>query len=345
MKIIVTTKSFGEGFTDFDGFLPFLPQIMEQTISMLALLERPEINIDKLVAVHITDDYRKELFDFQESIGQAKFYTHNKIGEGKGQVITVEDGFHIFFDKQVLVPIIAAQIFENNQLQIDNKIKASLAIEKNKYLRMVRHELAHVEDLTNQQKWNWAMGFGVSNNIKDNLQYIALRLWEEYYACQRSNFMNNIEMLEDELSSLLSNLTVAEEEICKQRWKYNIREISLKDFLKTLFEYIKMAFVYCCYFMGHYNKHSDTLEPFFVQGSYLSRFYSFIPSMWECLKIMHESYPNWNTMEIFNGLSDILLCSIRSFEVYPEDTTEGTYYSIPPKELITRKQEYLEKQK
>jgi hypothetical protein len=260
-----------------------------------------------------------------------------------GQVVNAEDGFHVFLDKKVIAPIVVAQIIENNQTQIDENIKNLIALEKNKYLRMIRHELAHVEDLTNRQAWNWTTELGSPKYVKYYLLSIALRLWEEYYACQRSNYIYNTDMLEDELSFLLTNLTIAEEEICQQRWKYNKREISLEDFLNTLFEYIKMAFIYCCYFMGHFDKHFDTIAPFFIQGRNCSRFYSFIPRMWEHLKVMHDSYPNWNTIQIFDEICDILLCSINSFEVYPEDTKEGTYYSIPPKELKTRKQEYLEK--
>ncbi len=48
---------------------------------------------------------------------------------------------------------------------------------------------------------------------------------------------------------------------------------------------------------------------------------------------MLNIYPNWESAEILDDLANLILSTLEEFEVYPEDTEDGVYYSIPPKRI------------
>ena len=355
MQIIVTVKNFDEKAADFNYLIPSLQETMESVVNRLITLEDPPINTENLVAIHFTENYREELFAFQESVGHPAFATQNKVGDGYAQVVyvTAEQGspdlrgYHIFISKFIPMAILVSQHAENLVGALDTPDEKLLDFakqsnhEKNKCLRMIRHELAHVEDGNNQKGWIWLESAFQGNTVKSTLRYDAYRLWEEYYACRRSNFFYDVDAIAEEVSSLLSSLETAEAEICDLRWKYNTREIALDDFVRLLHEYTRSDFIYCCYFMGHtdriYKYVIDKLQP----ELYPSRFYKYVGQMWDVLRTMADSYPNWNGPRIFDDLSEVILKCIEEFEIYPEDTTRGAYYDIPPRKLITKSREQI----
>ena len=341
MRIISSVTSFPTEAAQFDFLIPLIEKIMPEVIESIAHLGEPPIKTDNIIAVHFTENYQEELFQFQKSVGHRTFTTDNKIASGYAQVITVEEqnilgeeqGYHIFFDKYIPMTILIGQYCENNSNGIDVDLLNTVKYEKNKCLRSIRHELAHVEDSDNQRTWIWLKDSFNDNSVKTTLRYVAFRLWEEYYACRRSGYLLDVN---DELVSLIHNLDKAEQEICDLRWQYNIRQISLEQFIRDLHEYIKSAFIYCCYFMGHADGVYDVISPKIESVSYPSRFYPYIKQLWDRLRFMTISYPAWDGPEIFDDLANIVLASINDFDVYPEDTDNGPYYSIPPKKLFKR---------
>ena len=339
MQIIITVKTFGDEMAQFDSLIPSMQDLMKNVIDQLVTLEEPHINVKNLVAIHFTDDYRQELFSFQESIGHHAFATRNKIADGHAQVVLAEDGFHIFFSKLIPMTIMIGQLYEKSEEKHNAELLTEIRLEKNRYLRMIKHELAHVEDGNNQKNWPWLKHAFEERNFMSVLQHDAFRLWEEYYACRRSNFIHDADDTAEEIVSLLGNLQKAEEEICDLRWQYNTQEIELNDFVKLLHEYVRSAFVYCCYFMGH----ADWVHQYVVDQLkpelYPSRFYQYMPRMWAVLRSMADSYPDWEDIAICNELADIILNAIRGFEVFPEDTAEGIFYNIPCKRLKPKAQE------
>lgn len=345
MKFATTIESFGDEMSQYDFLIPSLAGTMENVINQLVRLEEPYINLTGLNTLHFTDNYREELFEFQKSIGHHTFATRNKIGDGYAQVVYVGDdykekdlrGYHIFFDKLIPATIVIAAFCENNSDKLDSDLLDNLRLEKNKYLRMVRHELAHVEDKNNQKKWLWMESAFKDGSVSSIIAYDAYRIWEEYYACRRSNFYYDTKGIVDELSSLFENMTKAEKEICDFRWKYNCRKVGLNEFVQSIHEYIRMVYIYCSYFMGHYQKVSKAILEQLSPNLYSSRFYSYFGRLWNVLSNMGDSYPEWEGIEVFEDLSDIVLDTIHEFEVYPEDTAKGPYYDIPPEKLSPRK--------
>ncbi len=351
MRIIVTTKSF-DRLKQFDFLIPSMASAMEGLINQLINLDGTPINVEGLNAVHFTDNYREELFAFQQSVGHRSFATLNKIADGHAQVVTVkegqgnpgDEGYHIFFDKLIPMAIQVGQFCENNKEMLQDDLVRQLISQKNEYARMIRHELVHVEDHNNQRKWEWLEPAFAKHNLQTCLRYDAYRLWEEFYACRRSNFIYDCDLVKQETDSLLNNLLKAEQEICDLRWKYNTQKIDLNGFVDKLHEYIRSAFIYCCYFAGHMDKIYDSFTAS-LQIKYPSRFYHFFGSLWETLRQMQKSYPDWTGPEIYDGLADIVLQCINEFEVYPHDTEEGPYYEIPVKQLKTKLDEAREKTK
>ncbi len=354
MQVVVTIKSFDDIFSEYDFLIPTIAETMEKLINNLVTLEEPAINIEGLNIVHFTDNYMDELFAFQESMGQRPFATSNKISEGYAQVILVKDGqgnpedvgYHIFISKYIATSIVVCQWLEDRMVDADitedqKELVKELSLKKNQYIRIIRHELCHVEDENNQKKWEWFESAFEDKKLQSILRYDACRIWEEYYACKRSNFIYTLDSASQEISSLLSSLETAEKEICELRWEYNNQKIALTKFVALLHEYVRSAFIYGCYFMGHMDKmpgfQIDKLTP----ELYPSRFYPFFPDIWKALRKMAETYPTWKGPEVYDAVAEIVLKSIKEFEIYPKETEKGTYYNIPVVRLQTRSEEAM----
>ncbi len=340
MNVIVTVKSFDDNLQQYDFLIPSIKGVMEKVILQLAQLQEPAIDITGINTVHFVDNYRDELFDFQNSVGHHSFATLNKIAMGHAQVVYVHkeeskelEGYHIFFSKLIPMSILVGQYIEDNSEKLDATIVEKAKLEKNVYLRMIRHELAHIEDENNQKEWSWLSTAFTENMVKAHIRYDAYRLWSEFYACQRSNFIYDAEEAVEELTSLMRDLTTAEKEICELRWKYNTHKIELDAFVKSIHEYVRSAYIYGCYFMGHMNELYETINKQIKPELMESRFFHHFPQMWIVLRGMLSIYPNWESAEILDDLANLILITLEEFEVYPEDTEDGVYYSIPPKKI------------
>ena len=353
MQIIVTIKSFDNEAADYSFLIPALEETMRSAVDCLITLEEPPINTDNLVAIYFAENYREELFAFQKSVGHPEFATQNKIGDGHAQVVHVVEGqgtadmlgYHVFFSKIIPTAIVVNLYLENLIVNRDTAETELLEVvkqskrNKNKYLRMIRHELAHIEDENNQANWTWLESSLEGDSLKPLLRCEAFHLWKEYYACRRSNFFYDADATAEEMTSLLSNLETAEAEICNLRWKYNTRKITLDEFVRLFHEYIRLALTYCCYFIVHTDRFYDYLADKLQPELYPSRLYKYVSQMWGILRSMANSYPNWNSPEYFDNLSEVILKCIEDFEVNPKDTEQGIYYSIPPKKLETKSNE------
>lgn len=270
--------------------------------------------------------------------------TRNKIAVGHAQVVYVTgseatesvQGFHIFFDKLIPGTILASQVMENAISGGFPKQRKQISECKNTFIRMIRHELAHVEDESNQRKWTWFDTAFDKQSVLNSARYHAYRMWEEFYACKRSAYFITAESVSKEITELLCNLDKSEEEICELRWKYNTQEIDLNDFVSQLHAYIRTALIYCCYFMGHAYAIREVLIDKMKPNLYSSRFYPQITRIWKILINMSDSYPGWCSPEIFDDLAKVVIECIESFEVYPRDQEKGIYYSIPVKRLYKK---------
>lgn len=225
------------------------------------------------------------------------------------------------------------QFIEDNSHLFTEEITMNAKNEKLFYLRALRHELAHVEDENNQKKWIWFEHAFDQDGVKSSMRQIALRMWEEYYACKRSMFYDDSLFLMDEIESLRNNLDLAEKEICELRWKYNTHNISLENFIKSLGDYVRTALFYCCYFMGHHDHAFDTIIDTLQLAYIPSRFFEFVPELWQILRKMNAIYPNWSGVEVLDNLSTTIEKCINGFEIYLRDEEEGIYFDIPAKRL------------
>lgn len=348
MRIIVTIKSFGDEMSEYDFLIPSIKETMNKLIYKLVNLEEPAINIIGLNTVHLVDDYREELYEFQRLVGQKSYATRNKIADGQAKVIYVKEnqagkeyvGFHIFISKIIVANVVVFQWLENQSDQIEDKeLLHKLSMEKLIYFRLIRHELCHVEDENNKKNFYWLDSMNTEYNLQNILWNNALRLWGEFYACKRSNFIYDMDSFVREVDSMLSSLEIAEKEICELRWQYNNKKISIDVFITQLYDYVLSAFIYGCYFMGNMDRLYEYIVEELKPELYPSRFYVYFPHMWSVLRKMDETYPEWKGPEVFDALGEIILKSIEEFEVYPKQTIDGVYYDIPVVRIHTRSEE------
>ncbi len=341
MNCDVTVKSFGDNMQQFDWLIPHISTFVVNIVNNLATIKianSPAINISDLKTIHIPNDYREELFAYQASIGHQKFATQNKIATGAAQVVDAPDGSHIFIDKQIIMAILVLQFYENNvPPDIDQRLIEQLKAQKLKYLRMIRHELAHVEDGTNQKGMAWLGKLKDEKTIRAGVLKDAIRLWQEFYACQRSAlYYDDCAAFEQ----LRKDTYIAEKEMCELRWKYNTGQMPLTEFVNQFRDYLYTGLVYCAYFCGHYDWGYDKFKtlPFMKMPS---RFLKFLLNLWKAFREMNDTYPQWGSEHVLYKLGNIYKACMEEFYIYAFDTDKGVYYDIPAEKLLP----YAEQQK
>lgn len=351
MKIDVTIKSFDGNFKQFDFLIPSIRHTMEALVDKLIALSEPLINVDGLNTIHFTEDYKSELFEFQQSVGQSTFVTNNKIADGQAQVVTVKDSqgkstdavYHIFISKSITMIVIVGLYIENNKLEEADEQLADIISLKNSFIRKIRHELAHVEDHNNLCKCNWIEELLQKKDLLNQLRFVGYRFWEEYYACKRSSYYFDTKIIMDEFNVLLSDLEDAEKEICQQKNKFISNEMGVGDFLSSMHEYIESAYILCCYFIGHYDIIYDSFKPKINSFSAPIRFYPHILELWEAIHVVEKSYPNWDNPSIFDSFVKIITDTMESFEVYPKDIDKDQSVSIGMNPITTKREETASK--
>ena len=287
------------------------------------------------------------MYDFQQSVGHSTYATKNKIADGQAQVVTVKDnqgkptdvGYHIFISKSITMIVIIGLFLEENKSEENVNQLVDIINLKNSFIRKIRHELAHVEDHNNLCKCNWIEELLQKEDLLNQLRYDGYRFWEEYYACKRSSYFFDEKIIMEEFDVLLSDLENAEKEICQQKNSYISNEILAEDFIISMHEYIESAYIYCCYFIGHYDNYYDSFKAKLKSSKFPIRFYPYILELWEALHVIEKSYPKWNNPNIFDSFVKIVIDTMETFEVYPRDIDKGQSVSISTNTITTRREE------
>jgi hypothetical protein len=280
----------------------------------------------------IPDNFEKELFEFQAEKGLAQEYTKSPMGVAFAKVLDFVEG-EIFYS---VIFINKALIFA---LQSDDSIDELSVDQKDDVLRwrgtainVIHHELVHMHDEQIAGERYKDIFEGCNLDLMGGMKKLALVVWKEYYAFRISASTYNWEELEGEFNNMIKQIEYVEDKTRERIWEYRLSD-DLDALVQKVGEDIPTLVNYAAYLLGKlsYNKSIEVLNEYLdLVTTKLSDtfFYNIWKGMNEDLNQIFSVYPELNS-KTFDNLSYTLLKCWNELGMFPKDTDEGLYVSIP----------------
>ncbi len=294
-----------------------LKNYYEQVVRLFVESELSYLNLKKLNAIIIPNDFLQDVLDFQHEKGLANpNVTNTKYARAYGKMIYIpeEDGFYVFVDADKATFMVDDRIFEVFFSGLKKDDYEQCLIERKQAFNLLAHELSHVELESN-----------ISIDIStETLQGQVVSMWkqifEEYYACRRAS------RIYGEVSIIQHNeeyLNDIEREIMTQRGRYNYRQISLDDFCKVFHKYARMSLIHVVSELGC----SKELN---IKVAYENvKVGKYILDLNNEFNEMYEMVYNEGRLIVSEKLIKLAFDYFAEFRIFISETEEGIRYDIP----------------
>ncbi len=279
------------------GHPPKETHVLKTVIRDLVVrLRKQPLDLARLESIIITKDYEGELATFQTVSGNPLVYTNEEYARGHGQVVSqVRDGelsMTVLLDDVLCRKLLSAQ---------EDSVRFAI--------HMLHHELCHVHDINHKSRClsKYWLNYRV-HGLDAHLLPIAMGIWDEYFACRYSAGTADTTSVSNYVSSLADAVrrtrNLVKETIREYRTDLDIgrlMEVALRHggfLLKTA------AYVHG--YLAGLGQSMKALSPQMNEILQNSYFKSIWEQMGNDLQKMHDSYPNWDSLEIFDGLKRLV---------------------------------------
>lgn len=226
----------------------------ETTIFAFASQVVQQIDVSKLAAIIIPEDFLAEVIEFQKSIGEQPSVTKSEHAEALGKMLydRRQDAYYVFLDS-CIAQYIMSDDFMAVFLQGENP-NAYLSRRK-AALNMLTHEMAHISIY--DRLW---MNGKVRN--KSILSYFSAIIFDEYSACRISNSL----VIDPLNSSNQNQICELEKLIAHECDRYKNQQINTKQFADVLFQHTELILKHMAYYVG--TQHGqENQNAYYAEGS------------------------------------------------------------------------------
>lgn len=294
-----------------------IKEYYEQIIKLFVESDLSYLNLEKLNAIIIPDDFLQDVLDFQYEKGLANpNVTNTKYARAYGKMLYVpeEDGYYVFVDADKATFMVDDGIFEVFFSGLKKEDYEQCLIERKQAFNLLAHELSHVELESN---------ITIDLSAK-TLQGQVVSMWkqifEEYYACRRASRIYGEVSIIQHNEEYLSDI---ESEIMTQRRKYNYRQIELDDFCKIFHKYARMSLIHIVSELGCSKElNIEVVYENVKVGKY-------ILDLNNEFNEMYEMVCNEGRLIISEKLIKLAFDYFSEFRIFISETEEGIRYDIP----------------
>lgn len=294
-----------------------LKEYYEQIIRLFVESELSYLNLKKLNAIIIPDDFLRDVLNFQYEKGlKNPNVTNTKYARAYGKMIYVpeEDSFYVFVDADKATFMVEDRIFEIFFSGLMEDDYEQCLMERKQAFNLLAHELSHVELESN-------ILIDVST---DTLQEQVISMWkqifEEYYASRRASRIYGDSSIIQHNEEYLNDI---ETEIMTQRRRYNYRQIELDDFCKVFHKYARMSLVHVVSELGCSKELTiDVAYKKLKVGKYILVLNNEFSKMYEM--VCKEG-----RLIVSEKLIKLAFDYFAEFRIFISETEEGIRYDIP----------------
>ncbi len=311
-----------------DDIKNYFVNVLESVLNQLKV----NLVLPENCKIIIPDNFEKELFEFQAEKDLAQEYTKSPMGTAFAKVLDYVEGdiFYsvVFINKALIFALQTDDIIE--KLSIDQK--DDVLRWRGTAINVIHHELVHMHDEQIAGERYKDISDGCNLDLMGGMKKLALVVWKEYYAFRISASTYNWENIEEEFDNLIKQIKYLEDKTRERIWEYRFSG-DLDTLVQKVGEDIPTLTKYAAYLLGKlsYNKSIEALNEYFdLVTSKLSDtfFYNIWKDMNEDLNQIFSVYPELNS-KTFDNLSYTLLKCWNELGMFPKDTDEGLYISIP----------------
>lgn len=280
------------------------------------------LDLGCLEGITITDAYEGALENFDPGYEPSKPLapTNESFGSGHAMVVHCKRGdelkCHVFFD----VDLAANALFAEDECTR----KSSTA--------SIVHELAHVHDFGTLCRSMPNVIFSpVPKDLEGWLYRATDATWSEYFACWIAAKCGGA-ALDCYVEIFLKALEELPEAVRMEIVSYRTHS-DLQSLMDTVNDRIGLLFKFAGYVIGHLEGINQTLEethPSAWEAVLETGFEPTYNGLKKALEEMREAYPNWNGLDAYKGLGDVMLSYLETQQIYiyPEDG-DSFHVNIP----------------
>ncbi len=294
-----------------------LKNYYEQIIRLFVESELSYLNLKKLNAIIVPDDFLQDVLDFQYEKGLPNpNVTNTKYARAYGKMIYIpeEDSFYVFVDVDKATFMVDDRIFEVFFSGLSEDDYEQCLMERKQAFNLLAHELSHVELESN-----------ISIDVTiETLQEQVVSMWkqifEEYYACRRASRVYGEDSIIQHREDYLNDI---ESEIMTQRRRYNYREIELDDFCKVFHKYVRMSLIHVVSELGCSKElNYEVIYENVKVGKY-------ILDLDNEFSKMYEMVCNEGRLIVSDKLIKLAFDYFAEFRIFISETKKGIRYDIP----------------
>jgi len=332
MDIVFNAKSF-------DNKTPIKEEEKATYISTISFLFqhfKNELNLANLKSITITDEYFKELSTFCSDNNLTDFPTDNQYGSAFGCVKSLQHNnetyYHVFIKKELILslipdyclPYIKETISEDNYKQL---------LESRQFaINIINHEFAHIHENNLSKEITWINDYKKEpQKLQSLYMCFAQSVWGEYFANRKAS--SSYPFSETDIIELPETIKNIENDIINKRHEYNLWNLSIDDFIyyfleNTSFIMKKVASIHGNIFLFNQEEREEIIV--YLEGKLEStRMQTLLCEIGVALDKLYSLFPKWESEIVFNEMITIITTYFARFHVYPIETPEGIYYSIP----------------
>ncbi len=282
-------------------------------------------------SIVIPNSFGEDLYKFQSDKGLNQEYTDSSMGTAFAKVLDyIEDSKSntaIFINKALVFSLYSDEDIEN----MTEEQKEMIIPCRDIAINTIHHELIHLHDEEvagdKYNKFKSDCGKDLMSNMKD----IAIMVWREYYACRLSATTYNWEKIDEDFENLIKQINYVYKTTEENVFEYRMSG-DLDALIDRVGSMIPTLLNYAAYELGrlsYYKKESFKGDLRYLDERLINTFfYKTWIGMNEHLDELFDIYP-YLELNSFNNLSNTILKCWNSLGIYPKDSENGMYISIP----------------
>ena len=297
---------------------PELRNLMESSLRSHIEELASRFDISRLERIVITDNFIDDVLEFQRQQHYAKpSVTDNQLGRACGKtLLDKECGLQVvFLDGALGTVLVDKELFERIEAGMpDSSTAMELRNDRKLADNIISHELAHVEFEALARKPRPTV-----STYASKVALTGWRLINEYYACRRAATVDSVGAY-DRTDFILT----AESHAMDLRRAYNLRNITLENFISAFWECTKLSLIYTVSGIGDALGTGRAIPPH--KGSRIAKLINGLETtLGKCYREITSGQLDYVPQEISKAIVDYH----HSFEVFVTDIPEGERWEIP----------------
>lgn len=297
--------------------VPSLKAYMEKVCATIANHILADFDSTQLERIIVTDNFVSDVLQFQRAnLDGVEGVTCNEYGKAYGKMIFVpkQKRYYIFLDAEYATFLIDDTLMGSIISSVGDELKEDILKGRNCAINLLAHELEHFKFACSFTKPT------TEKNLESEYISFIFQLFDEYYVTRKSLKYSPVPIFpydEDYMAKI-------EEHIVANRFKYNMGEISLDEFVPLFHQYTNQALMNIAANIAL--KHETGNDMVLFENCLCS---NLLQELEDSFKSLFDLSENGTQPDISQELINWINEYFSLFRVYITETPQGYRYRIP----------------